>query len=164
MTSKLHPAAAVAVLALIAAGIYWWTESGAATGVRYVAMLLGTLVVVVTFGVLALRRWTERAVALLVFIPLTIAGWWIGGNVYVDAFGECVINGKRVQQQLVQFRSETGRFPMRLSELGPQVCGRRHLHGSVLRYARTPSGYRITLEDSMRTYEGSETQAFTMTR
>lgn len=155
-----RPAIGIAVLALIVLGTWWWAEQGLASGMRYLLMVVCAVLVALLSGRWLIAAKTMRVIALAVVVPATIAGWWIGGNSHNRAFGDCVVHGARVQQQLLAYRTATGRYPDRLSDLPRRACGERVLHGTVLAYTRTPGGYRISMGEGRWVYEGDPSRRF----
>ena len=99
----------------------------------------------------------------MLLLPL-ISGFVAGRYEGTTAFQESVDRAEVVQAALAAHHASTGTYPDRLEDLENaeelELPGRRLIRGRVLRYSRTPTGYRLSVERWSLRFQGNEQMPF----
>ena len=98
-----------------------------------------------------------------VVVPCVMAiGLYIGNQGATNAYNECVRDGELVREALSGYYKEHQFYPEDLDTLGMEkLPGRRVLHGSVLQYETTNSGYDLSFSDWLVSHVATESSPFT---
>jgi hypothetical protein len=155
----------VLLLLLLFGLAMWWAESPVFSlliaAPRVIAVAAVAVLACMALGAAALRAHAVIG-ALLVLIAMA-AGAAIGAWSWRRAYNECVTQAPLVQSRIDAFHRQHGRHPATLAEAGPLPC-RTILHGSILRYRRTASGYDLGFSDWLIKWHGNERQPMFATK
>jgi hypothetical protein len=149
--------AAVTLAVLVLMGL-WFGEDGGGI-LRIWPWVLG-LAVAAGFGLILARRPVWRVLAAALGFVGYAGAFWLGLMSFNAAYSQCLSEGRTVRQWLAEFQQSRGHFPSGLSSLGrPLPCTTR-LHGTILEYRRTESGYELAFRDWLVEHRADETRDF----
>jgi len=144
--------------ALLAAGFGFWV------GERGWLPSLGSMATSTAACLLAAaflgRGPATRALVGGASLALFSIAYLAGSASHTRAFNECVTRGAHVRTALESYRTQHGRFPERLADLGHELPCRCITGGSILEYHRTENGYALAFNDWLIEHAATETEPF----
>jgi hypothetical protein len=138
---------------------FWLGEEGKGLFQIYPYML--GVIGFVTIPYLASKKWKYRTAIGITFTVLYFAAFYSGELSFYRSFNVCIGDAEGIRAILGDYKDKNSNFPETLQELHIKLPCSRVLRGTILKYVKTETGYRIWFEDWLVEHSATESIPFT---
>ncbi|MBK7889439.1 MAG: hypothetical protein IPJ84_00870 [Bdellovibrionales bacterium] len=151
---------------LTAVFVFQWAEgtTGPILNISSFFWVLVATIAIVDIGLIVffLRHRRFVAVSITALCTLTpILGIYLAQVSKTRAFNDCVENAEKLRVQIIEYKKQSGSYPDIKDGVSFEVCGRRILNGSIIRYEQTHNDFELSFSDGYVRFSGTSTKEMT---